>query len=346
MSSALGTPLTPIIVKRIITLEDLRDRSLAVDANNVLYQFLSLIRISDGTPLMDSAGNVTSHLVGLMFRTTRLICDYGIRTIFVFDGKPPQLKEKEIERRKALREKATDEWRAAVKAGDYATAWSKAVTTSRLTKPLIEDAKKLLELLGIPYLQAPSEGEAQAAHMAKRGDVWAANSRDYDSLLFGAPRLVRYVTISGSEFLPSKGTSRPLEPEVIDLNELLSHYEITHEQLVDLAILIGTDFNDGIKGVGPKTALKLVKKYGRLEALPNEIKSKLPAIYDDIRSVFLKPQVEDNYHIIWGDLKERELYDFLCDQRGFSKERVKTVIERMKNFYARGKQSILDKWRK
>ena len=340
----MGTNLTPIIVKQIINLEDLKGKSLAVDANNVLYQFLSLIRTPDGKPLMDSGGNITSHLVGLMFRSTRLIHDYGIHLVFVFDGKPPQLKEGEIEKRREVRKKATQEYETAIKMRDYATAWSKAVMTSRLTKPLIEDTKRLLGLLGIPYLQAPSEGEAQTAYMAKKGDVWAANSRDYDSLLFGAPRLVRYVTISGREFLPSKGVSRPLEPELISLENLLSHHKITREQFVDLAILIGTDFNDGVKGIGPKTALRLIKKYGRLEGLPENLKSKLPTQYGDIRNIFLKPKVADDYQIRWGELREEELYEFLCDQRGFSRQRVETVLQRMKRFYSNKSQISLGKW--
>jgi len=340
----MGVNLTPIIVKKIVNLEDLKGKSLAVDANNVLYQFLSLIRTPDGTPLMDLKGNITSHLVGLMFRSTRLIHDYGIKLVFVFDGKPPQLKDKEIEKRREARRKAISEWEEAVKMGDYATAWSKAVMTSRLTKPLIEDAKKLLEFLGIPYFQAPSEGEAQTAHMAIRGDVWASNSRDYDSILFGAPRLVRYVTISGKEFLPSKGVARPLEPEIISLNELLSHHRITREQLVDLAIMIGTDFNEGIEEVGPKTALRLIREHGKLENLPENLKSKLPAKYDEVRNIFLKPKVSDDYRIEWGNLREDELYEFLCDQRGFSKQRVETVIQRMKKFYSNQAQTGLGKW--
>jgi len=340
----MGVNLTPIIVKKIVNLEDLKGKSLAVDANNVLYQFLSLIRTPDGTPLMDLKGNITSHLVGLMFRSTRLIHDYGIKLVFVFDGKPPQLKDKEIEKRREARRKAISEWEEAVKMGDYATAWSKAVMTSRLTKPLIEDAKKLLEFLGIPYFQAPSEGEAQTAHMAIRGDVWASNSRDYDSILFGAPRLVRYVTISGKEFLPSKGVARPLEPEIISLNELLSHHRITREQLVDLAIMIGTDFNEGIEEVGPKTALRLIREHGKLENLPENLKSKLPAKYDEVRNIFLKPKVSDDYRIEWGNLREDELYEFLCDQRGFSKQRVETVIQRMKKFYSNQAQTCLGKW--
>jgi len=341
---ALGTNLTPIIVKQIINLEDLTGKRLAVDANNVLYQFLSLIRTPDGKPLMDSRGNVTSHLVGLMFRSTRLIHDYGIPLVFVFDGKPPQLKEKEIEKRREARKKATQEYEEAVKIGDYATAWSKAVMTSRLTKPLIEDAKKLLDLLGIPYFQAPSEGEAQTAYMAKKGDVWAANSRDYDSLLFGAPRLVRYVTISGKEFLPSKGVSRLLEPEFISLDNLLFHHKITREQLVDLAILIGTDFNEGIRGIGPKTALRLMRKYRGLEDLPENLKSQLPTHYKDVRSIFLKPAVADDYRIEWGELQEEELYEFLCEQRDFSRQRVETVVQRMRRFYSDKTQISLGKW--
>lgn len=257
----MGVNLTPIMVKKILSLEDLRGKSLAVDANNYLYQFLSLIRTLNGTPLKDSKGNVTSHLAGLLSRSTRLIHDYEIDLVFVFDGKPPQLKQKEITKRRELREKAKKEWKKALEARDYATAWSKAVMTSQLTEPMIEDAEKLLTLLGIPYIQAPSEAEAQTAHMASQGEVWAAGSKDYDSLLFGAPRLLRYLTIYGKEFLPSKGISRPLKPELIHLQTLLSHHEIAHKQLIDIAILIGTDFNEGLKGIGPKTALQLLKKH-------------------------------------------------------------------------------------
>ncbi|UCG45463.1 MAG: flap structure-specific endonuclease, partial [Candidatus Bathyarchaeota archaeon] len=216
----MGVNLTPIIYKTEVQLNDLRGKSLAVDANNVLYQFLSLVRTRNGTPLMDSHGRITSHLTGLMFRSTRLMHDFGIDLIFAFDGKPPPLKQKELDRRRELRERSKREWKEALMAGDYVKASSKAVMTSRLTKTLVADAKKLLELLGIPYVQAPGEAEAQASYMAKRGDVWGASSRDYDSLLFGTPRLLRYLTISGKEFLPSKGLSRPLKPELIELETL------------------------------------------------------------------------------------------------------------------------------
>ena len=340
----MGVNLTPIIIKKTIHLEDLRGKNLAVDANNTLYQFLSLIRTRDGTPLKDSNGHITSHLTGLMFRTTHLIHNYEINLVFVFDGKPPPLKKQEILKRRELREKATKEWKKALETKDYATAFSKAVMTSRLTKPLIDDAKQLLKLLGIPFVQAPSEAEAQTSYMTARGDAWASNSRDYDSLLFGSPRLLRYLTISGREFLPSKGISRPLKPELINLEEFLTHHEISRKQLIDLAILIGTDFNRGIQGIGPKTALKLLKTHDRLENIPQNIKLKIPTHYKEVRKIFLSPNVTPAYTLQYGDLYEDELYGFLCEQRGFSKKRVTIAVERTKKFYSHKDQTGLQKW--
>jgi len=304
----------------------------------------ALIRTRDGTPLQDKKGNITSHLAGLLFRSTRLIQDYGIRLVFVFDGKPPKQKEQEIIKRRERREKALTEYNQALEKGDLATAWSKAVMTSRLTTPLVGDAKRLLGLLGIPFVQSPSEAEAQAAFMAKKGDVWAASSKDYDSLLFGAPRLLRYLTIYGREFYPSKGTSRPLRPELMELERILTHYGITRQQLVDVAILVGTDFNRGIKGIGPKTALRLVKKNENIENLPDNVKSCLTENFKEVRNIFLKPPVTDNYSINYHEMQEEALIHFLCEERDFSIERVKTVIDRMKKFYADKKQMRLESW--
>ena len=337
----MGVNLTPIIIKQVIDLADLRGRSLAVDAFNVLHQFLALIRTREGKPLTDGEGHVTSHLVGLAYRTTRLVADYRIKPVFVFDGRSPPMKHAEVEKRRASRRKAEEEYEAAIEAADYATAFSKAVMTGRLTAELVADSKRLLDLLGIPWVQATSEGEAQAAHMAQRGDVWGVNSRDYDSLLFGAPKLVRYVTIQGEEYLPSRGRARKLEPEVIDLNDFLNHHDITREQLVDLAILVGTDFNDGIRGIGPKTALKLVKEHGRLEDMPEKVVDELPSNYDEIRRIFLEPEVTDEYSIRWGDLNEEGLKTFLCDERSFSKRRVEMIADRMRRFQ---RQRSLSEW--
>jgi flap endonuclease-1 len=279
-----------------------------------------------------------------MFRSTRLIHDYQIKLVFVFDGKPPKQKEQEISRRRQLREKALTEYKHALERGDVAAAWSKAVMTSRLTIPLIEDAKRLLLLLGIPFVQAPSEAEAQTAYMAKKGDVWAASSKDYDSLLFGAPRLLRYLTIYGREFYPSKGTSKPLKPELMELKRILTHNGITQQQLIDIAILVGTDFNQGVKGIGPKKALRLVKDYGNIENLPLETKSGLAGNLNDTRNIFLQPSLTDNYALNYSELQEEALYRFLCEERDFAKERVEVIIERMREFYARKGQPRLEKW--
>lgn len=333
----MGVSLTPIILKRVVDLNALAGLTLAVDAFNVLHQFLALIRAPDGASLTDDEGRVTSHLVGLAFRTTRLAADYQIRPVFIFDGRPPRLKRKEVEKRRALRERAEEEYAAALERGDYAEAFSKAVMTGRLTSDLIADSKRLLDLLGIPWVQAPGEGEAQAAYMAVRGDVWAVNSRDYDSIIFGAPRLVRYLTIQGREYLPSKGMSRRLEPEIIDLKAFRDHHGITQGQLIDLAIMIGTDFNEGIKGVGPKTALRLVKKHGRLEDMPEVVAKKLPDNYNEIRRLYLEPEVTDEYTIEWRPPLEDQLYAFLVEERSFSRRRVGTVVGRMRRFHGQKK---------
>ena len=327
----LGVLLTPIILRKELKLDNLRGRSFAVDGYIVLHEFLAMIRDRTGTPLMDKDGNVTSHLVGLAFRTTRLISDYGMHLVFVFDGKPPSLKMKELDMRREVRRKAEREYRDAVERGDLPAAFSKAVMTGGLTRALVDDAKHLLDLLGIPWVQAPSEGEAQAAYMAVQGHVWASNSKDYDSLLFGAPRVVRFLSISGREWLPSKDRAKKVYPELIELDKFLGHLEINREQLIDLGILVGTDFNDGVKGVGPKTALKLVRKHGRIEDMPQDIREKLPDTVDRIRDLYLNPDVTDDYSVEPGVLQEDDLDAFLVGERNFSTKRVQTIINRMKN---------------
>ncbi len=325
----MGVNLTPIIVKEVLRLDDLRSRSFVVDGNNTLYQFLALIRQRDGRPLTSRTGKVTSHLVGLLYRTTRLMSDYNLSLTFVFDGKPPARKRDELDAREALREKAAQEYSEAVERKDYAVAWSKAVTSSRLTRDMVDDARRLLSLLGIPWVQAPGEGEAQAAYMCGRGDAWAVASRDYDTLLYGSPRLVRYVTIAGKEFLPSTGTSRPLEPECITLETLLQSLGIDRRQLVDLSILIGTDYNRGVKGVGPKRGLDLIRRHGDLEHVPPEIQRELPKDLEEVRSLFLQPAITQEYVLRARDLDREGVIRFLCDELDFSVGRTTQVLDRL-----------------
>lgn len=334
----MGVNLTPIIKKRVVDLPYLSGKMLAFDANNVLYQFLALIRTRGGIPLTDKNGNITSHLTGLAFRATRLLCDYNIKLVYVFDGAPPQLKLKEIQKRRKIKEKARKEWEKALKMKDYATAYAKSTMMSSLTKGMINDAKELLTYLGIPYVQAPSEGEAQAAYMTK--DIYAASSRDYDTLLFGANRQVRYITIQGREYLPSKGYSRPLQPEIIVLKEFLQHLHITRNQLVDLSILMGNDFTAGIKGIGPKKGLKLIKEYKCLENLPPKIYEALPDTYNEIRDIFMNPDVTDDYSLQYCPFQENKLLQFL-KSKNFSEKNIRTIITRMRTFSNKG---TLERW--
>jgi flap endonuclease-1 len=251
----LGVNLKNLVTKTPVKLEDLGGKSIAIDGYNALYQFLSIIRQPDGTPLKDSSGKITSHLSGLLYRTCNLV-EMGIKPVYVFDGIPPALKAVEIERRKQVKVEATVRYEKAKAEGkiEEARMYAQAMTTMK--DYMENDSKRLLELMGLPWIKAPSEGEAQAAYMNKRGDVDYCGSQDYDSLLFGAPNLIRNITISGKRKLPSKNIYVDIVPEVMVLEKVLKECEITYEQLIDMGILIGTDFNpDGIKGLGPKTAL-------------------------------------------------------------------------------------------
>ncbi len=323
----MGVYLTPIVIRHATSLAALRGRSVAVDGNLELYQFLSIVRMRDGRPLMDSRGRITSHLSGLMFRTTRLIADFDIRPVFVFDGPPPEIKRAEIARRREAREKAKREYEEALERGDLGTAFSKAVSSTRLTRDMTEEAKTLLGYLGIPWVQAPSEGEAQAAFLAQRGDVWAASSKDYDSLLFGAPRLVRFLAVGSTEFLPSVGRSRLVPPEILDLEENLRGLGITQEQLVDAALLVGTDFNEGVRGIGPKTAVKRIREWSSLDAAPPEVRAQLPEDLQAIREFFLHPPVAADVGVGRRRVQPDAVRRFLCDERDFSLERVDRALK-------------------
>ncbi len=323
----MGVVLTPIVDPRPIALADLRDQVLAVDGQGELYQFLALIRLRDGSPLRDASGRITSHLSGLFFRTTRLLAEYAPKLAFVFDGAPPVEKATELDRRREVKAKYEKERADAVARGDFSAAYSKATMTSRLSREMAGEARELLRLLGLPVIQAPSEGEAQAAHMARAGDVWTAVSKDYDTLLFGTPRLVRFLTIGGREFLPSQGTFRPIVPEMLELEAQLSRWSITRDGLIDLALLVGTDFNDGVHGIGPKKALKLVQQHGRIEDMPAEIRDKVGDV-EPLRRIYLQPKVTDEYQIAFTDPDIDGVIKFLCEERQFSRERVTAALER------------------
>lgn len=343
---SLGVDLADIIPEQVITLDNLSNRTLAVDAYNALYQFLAIIRQPDGTPLKDRRGRITSHLSGLLYRTTNL-AERGIKLAFVFDGQPPEMKEIEIRRRRKVKEEAIVHYESALREGKLEEARTYAQATSSLKDMMVEDAKKLLDALGVAWIQAPSEGEAQAAFISSRGEVWGVASQDHDSLLFGAPRMVKNLAITGRRKLPRRDAHVEVEPKVIELAKVLDELSLTREQLIDVGILIGTDFNpDGVKGIGPKTAVKLLREHGNLENL----KASDPELaglsnVDSIRRIFLNPPVTTNYSLSWSAPNEKKVVDFLCRERDFSEDRVRKAVSRMVDAKPSGtKKSTLESY--
>ena len=326
----MGIDLGELIVKTPLTFEQLSGKSIAIDAYNALYQFLAIIRGPSGEPLKDRTGRITSHLSGLLYRSCALM-SYGIRLVYVFDGRPPVEKEVEIKRRMKIKEEAIVKYEEALKVGDFEAARKYAQATATLKDDMVEDAKRLLSYLGIPWIQAPSEGEAQASYMASKGHVWAVASQDHDCLLFGAPRLVRNLAVTGRRKLPGRKLYVELQPELIELEKVLKANAITREQLIDIAILIGTDYNpEGIKGIGPKKGLKLIKEYGNLKALLDEhvIDSlSFPVDPETIKKKFLNPDVTTDYELIWEEPKVSDVIKFLCYERDFSESRVKNALD-------------------
>ncbi len=342
----MGVDLRDLVPKKTLKLEDLSGKSVAIDAYNALYQFLAIIRQPDGTPLKDNTGRVTSHLSGLLYRTSNLL-ELGIKPIYVFDGAPPALKAVEIKRRMKVKEEALVRYERALMEGRTEEARVYAQATSHLKDYMTEDSKRLLDLMGVPWIQAPSEGEAQAAHLARQGRADYCASQDYDSLLFGAPRFVRNITISGRRKLPSKNIYIEVIPEVVELEQVLEECGVTYEQLIDIGILIGTDFNpDGIKGLGPKTALKLVKEHGSLEqALPYVKNAEFPVEPQRIREIFLRPKVTDDYRLEWRNADIEGIVDFIVRGRDFSEDRVRKALERMQKGVTEQKRgTTLEKW--
>ncbi len=335
----MGVAIGSIIDSEEISMAELEGRIVAVDAYNIIYQFLASIRQSDGKPLVDSQGRVTSHLSGLLFRNANML-EAGIKIVYVFDGKPDMMKEGTLEKRKERKVKAEKEYRDALEQGDLERARTKAQQTSRMSNEILESSHRLLELMGIPVVYAPAEGESQAAYMTLKGDAWACGSQDFDSLLCGCPRLVRNLTVTGKRKLPGRNEYKEVTPEIIILEDVLDHLGITREQLVDIAILCGTDYNQGIKGIGPKRGLDYVKKHGDLEGVFEERDEEVNN-YEVIQNLFLEPKVTDDYELNFQAPRLEELKEFLIKEHDFTQERIRTVLDKLSTIADDKKQSTL-----
>ncbi len=337
---SVGVDLSDLVKPIRRTLEDFRGKVLAIDAFNTLYQFLAIIRQPDGTPLHDRQGRVTSHLSGLIYRTSNFV-GAGIRPVFVFDGEAPRRKARTIHARIEVKQRAEREWREAVAVGDLQRARTKAMQTSRLTSEMVEQSRRLLDLLGIPWIQAPAEGEAQAAFMAREGAAWGVGSQDHDALLFGAPILVKNLAITGRRKLPRKNVWVEVSPEEISLDATLKDLGITREQLVDLGIFVGTDFNEGVRGIGPKKALAAIKKHGRAEGLLAELGVEIEGL-DEVRAIFLDPRVVPVLPLAWRPADPERVKAMLCDEFDFSPERIDQALAKFEVARKAAGQSSLD----
>jgi flap endonuclease-1 len=322
----LGVDIGSILAREEITFDRLRSKVVAVDGYNILYQFLSIIRGSDGKPLADSSGRITSHLSGLFYRVCNLLSN-DIWPAFVLDGEPPEFKRQEVEERKERKKQAQEKYDHALRTGDLEGARKYGQATARVNEYIRESSKQLLGLMGIPCIQAPSEGEAQAAHLAKVGLVFAAASQDYDSTLFGAPRLVRNLGVTGRRKLPGRKAYVEVKPELVDIERTTRDLGISRNQLIDIAILVGTDYCEGVKGLGAKKALALVAGGAKLEETYKERGAVVPENLDQIVAFFMNPPVAEVKSLDFQPINKDGVVSLLVKEYSFSEERVMKTLD-------------------
>ncbi len=342
----MGINLKELVVKKEISIDSLKGRRLAVDAYNNLYQYLTTIRARDGAVFTDSHGNVTSHLIGLFHRATQLMMK-DLKLAFVFDGKPPLLKKKTAELRAEIKKGAMEKFVEAEKVGDVAQMKKFASRTAVLNKEMIEDAQKLIRALGLPIIQAPSEGEAQAAFMTSAGDAYAVVSQDFDSLLFGCSRVVRNLSVEGKRKMPWKLQYEIVPPEIIVLSEVLEKLGIDPSQLVAMALLIGTDYNPkGIPGIGPAKALKLVKNERDMDKLFEEVKWKehFDFPWQEAFDTIVKMPVVRDYSLVWKVPDVAKVREILVEEHDFEPKRVDDRLKKCVQEWETQKQTGLGRW--
>jgi len=337
----MGVQIFDILPKKELEIENLTGKAIAVDAFLWLHQFLSIIRQPDGTPLKDSRGRITSHLSGIFYRTAKLV-ENGIKMVYVFDGPTIGFKRSTVEERKALKDQAEIRWQGALSIGDEEGARKAAQMTSHLTGEMIEQSKTLLNYMGIPIVQAPSEGEAQCAYLCQKGLVYGVSSQDSDSLLFNSPRLIRNLSMTGKRKLPRQDTYIEIKPEIIELESALKELGISREQLIIIGLLVGSDYNPGIKGYGPKKALEMVKKEKTLDKVLKNIEWNFETPAKEIYDFYLNPPVEKNIEIESIQLQPDKILKFMVDEFEFSQERVEKVIKTL----SMSKQKSLGSWLK
>ncbi|MFP4402965.1 MAG: flap endonuclease-1 [Nanoarchaeota archaeon] len=339
----MGVKFNNLIKKNEFKIDQLNNKIVVIDTYNILYQFLTTIRQQDGSPLVDSNNNITSHLVGLFSRTVNLL-EKNIKLVYVFDGKPPLLKQKEQERRKELKINAQKQYDQAKQIEDISLMNKFAKRTSRLTKEMVDEAKELILAFGLPIVQAPSEGEAQAAHMVKKNDAYAVVSQDYDALLFESPKIIRNLSITKKKKIANSPAYKSIDIELVNLSENLNFLGIDINQLIVIAMLTGTDYNyGGIKGIGPKKALILVKKHkNNFDELFKEIKwdEHFKFSWQDVFYAFKKTKVTDDYSLDFKEINYDKIIEIMCKNHDSSFDRINSQLEKLKKFNNKNQKSL------
>ncbi len=332
----MGLQIGNIIPRKGIEIKDLKGKVLAVDAFNTIFQFLSTIRQPDGTPLMDKKKRVTSHLSGIFYRNINLM-KQGLKLVYVFDGQTPRLKAGTHEKRESVRKEAFQKYEKARKKEDVEGMGKYSRQLATLDDEKIKESKKLLEAMGITVVQAPGEGEAEAALLAQKKDVYGVASQDYDSLLFGAPILIQNLTLSRKRKTFSGYVS--IGPELIELENVLNSLQINLDQLICLGILSGTDYNPGgVKGIGPKKALEVIRK----KKSPALIFKQFPDLefdWQEIFSLFKKPDVKKQ-EIKFPKLNKEKIKKILLGH-DFSEERIESALRKLDEAKEQAKQQTL-----
>jgi flap endonuclease-1 len=338
----MGVQISEIIPKKEIEIKSLKGKIIAIDAFNTLYQFLTTIRQPDGTPLMDKNKNITSHLSGLFYRNINLLQE-GIKPVYIFDGIPPKIKQEEIKKRQEAKKIAEQRYTEAKEKKDIEEMKKYSGRFVKITDEIIQQSKELLEALGIPIIQAPSEGEAEAATLARTNKVWAAASQDYDALLYGTPYLVRNLT-SVRRKKTSSGLYIDIKPELIEFQTVVRELGIDKDQLICLAILVGTDYNPGgVRGLGQKRALEIVQKYKYPIQIFKHVEKKYNFIFE-WQEIFKQfHEYESSYieDIQFKPVNEKKVKKILLSH-DFSENRIDSGLQKLKALSEAKKQKNIN----
>ena len=324
----MGLQIGNIVTRKEISFGELKGKVIAIDAFNAIYQFLSSIRQPDGTPLMDSKKRITSHLSGLFYRNIALLSE-GIKLIYVFDGEYHELKGKTHDIREGAKKEAREKYEIAKDEENIEAMGKYARGFTRLDEEMIAESKELLEAMGIAVVSAPGEGEMECAELVKEGEAWAVGSQDYDSLVVGGNRLIQNLTLARKR--KTRGGVIYIAPEIIEYEKTLHTLGIDADQLICLAILVGTDFNPGgVHGIGPKKALALVKERRFPVAIFRELEEQGRLEFDwrVVFEIFKKPNVAME-KIKFPKLDEALVRRILVEEHDFSLERIENSLGKL-----------------